>query len=431
VHSIQDILSYIHSPACGDVFEMLYGHGPKVRQAQAARYEALVRKFAALYPGQIRARVFSAPGRAEIGGNHTDHQSGRVLAASVNLDTLAVAAPNGGMVARVHSEGYPPMEIDLTNLAPLMAERGRAAAVVRGCAAQMRAMGRPIGGFDAAVTSDVLAGSGLSSSAAFEVMLCRVLDGLFGDGDMAPKEYAAISKYAENVYFGKPCGLLDQMGSAVGGLAAMDFIRPEPSVEAIAFDFETAGYTLAVVNTGGDHGDLTDAYAAIPADMGFVAAFFEKERLRFVDRAQFEDSLPDLVGKVSDQALLRAMHFFDEDARVPEQVAALKAADLPRFFALVNASGDSSMKRLQNIYVDPGDQPITVALALSERLLRGVGAWRVHGGGFAGTILAFVPLSMFETYKERMDRAFGEGACQPLNIRPVGAYELKIGEASR
>jgi len=403
---------------------MLSGHGAGIREAQAARYEALVRKFAALYPEQAQARIFSAPGRAEIGGNHTDHQSGRVLAASVNLDTLAVAAPNGEMAVRIHSEGYPPMEIDLADLAPVDSERGSTAALVRGCAARMREMGRPIGGFDAAVASDVLAGSGLSSSAAFEVMLCRVMDGLFGGGTMAPDEYATISQYAENVYFGKPCGLLDQMGSAVGGLVAMDFIHPEPSVEAIAFDFEAAGYTLAVVNTGGDHGDLTDAYASIPADMAFVAAFFEKNRLRFVDRALFEDSLPSLVGKVSDQAILRAMHFFDEDARVPEQVAALKAADLPRFFELINASGDSSIKLLQNIYVDPYDQPVMLALALSERLLCGRGAWRVHGGGFAGTILAFVPLPMFEMYKERMDQAFGMGACQPLNIRPVGAYEL-------
>ncbi|MCL1796336.1 MAG: galactokinase, partial [Clostridia bacterium] len=414
-------------PSCGDIFEMLYGHGAGVREKQTARYEALALKFAAQFPERKHARVFSAPGRAEIGGNHTDHQSGRVLAASVNLDTLAIAAPNGGTTVCIHSEGYAPIKVELADLSPLDSERGNSAAVVRGCAARMKETGRPIGGFDAVVTSDVLGGSGLSSSASFEVTLCRIFDNLFGGGDMAPDECAIISQHAENVYFGKPCGLLDQMGCAVGGLVAMDFIRSEPAVEKVAFDFEAAGYTLAVVNTGGDHGDLTGAYASIPADMGFVAAFFEKERLRFVDRSLFEENLPSLVGKISDQAILRAMHFFDENDRVPQQVAALQAADLPRFFELINASGDSSMKLLQNIYVDPNDQPITLALALSERMLRGSGAWRVHGGGFAGTILAFVPLSMYQTYRKRMDQAFGAGACQPLNIRPVGTYELIIG----
>lgn len=426
MNTIDSTIAYFQTPACGETFEMLYGHAAGVKAEQAKRYEKLVRRFAEHFPAQTNVRIFSAPGRAEIGGNHTDHQSGCVLAASVNLDTVAAAATNGEGIIRIESEGYPRIEVKLDTLFARDDERGTSAAVVRGCAARMQALGHAIGGFDAAVTSSVLGGSGLSSSAAFEVMLCRVLDGLYGKGDLGAKTYATVSQYAENEYFGKPSGLLDQMGSAVGGLAAMDFLKPEPAVEAIAFDFEAHGYTLAVVATGGSHDDLTHCYAAIPAEMREVAEHFGKERLRFVDPAAFDKALPQLFGKVSDRAILRAMHFFAENARVAEQVEALKQADLPRFFALVNASGDSSMRLLQNIYDNPQDQSLTLALELSRQMLSGTGAFRIHGGGFAGTILAFVPLDAYAVYSERMDQVFGKGATQPLNIRPVGAYELEI-----
>lgn len=418
-------IAFLKTQSCAEQFAMLYGHGDAIRDAQMNRHEALLKRFYGAFSGG-EVRVFSAPGRAEIGGNHTDHQSGRVLAASINLDTVAAAAPNGSMAIRIDSAGYPPIQIDLADLAPREAERGTSAAVARGVAARLAASGHAIGGFDAAVVSDVLGGSGLSSSAAFEVMLCRVFDGLFGDGRMTPAEIAIIAQYAENQYFGKPCGLLDQMGCATGGLAAMDFERPEPSVEAIAFDFAAHGYALAVVNTGGSHDDLTDAYAAIPREMASVAKLFGKERLRFVDPLQFEAEIPSLYGKVSDRALLRAMHYFDEDARVPGQVNALKEADLLKFFSLIQASGESSIKLLQNIFASPGEQPLSLALALSARFLAGQGACRVHGGGFAGTILSFVPLSMLSAYQRRMDSVFGQDACQPLRIRPVGAYELQM-----
>ena len=407
-----------------ETFAMLYGNGADIEEGQQRRYAALAQRFAERF-GHGEARFFSAPGRAEIGGNHTDHQRGRVLTAAISLDTVAAAAPNGTSWAHVDSEGFPFIEVDLSDLSPREAERGTAAAIIRGCAARLSEMGHAIGGFDAAVTSSVFSGSGLSSSAAFEVMLCAVFDGLFGRGDIPPIVRAQVSQYAENAYFGKPCGLLDQMGSSVGGMVAIDFATAEPIVEQVSYDFAKKGYALAVVNTGGSHDDLTHAYADITVEMRQVAAYFGQERLREVNQMRFETEIPALREKVSERAILRAMHFFDENQRVQAQVEALKADDLPRFLSLITESGDSSWKLLQNIWANPTEQPLTLALALSARMLKERGAWRVHGGGFAGTILSFVPVDLLDEYCGRMDAVFGGGACCPLNIRPVGAYEVK------
>lgn len=398
----------------------LYGDA----RAAAERYRALLDWFASLYPQSRAVRLFSAPGRAEIGGNHTDHQSGRVLAAAVNLDTVAAVAPREDLRVTIYSKGFRPIMLDLSDLSARASERGTAAAVVRGVAARMTELGCRLRGFDAAVISDVPVGSGLSSSAAFEVLVCAVFDGIFGEGGMDAGLRARVAQYAENVYFGKPSGLMDQTASAVGGMVVIDFEREAPDIRPLAFDFAAKGYALAVVGTGGSHDDLTSAYAAIPQEMQSVAACFGKSRLREVDEAAFAEGIPSLRGKVSDRAILRAMHFFGDHARVLDEAAALEAGDLPRFFDCVIASGESSWKWLQNVWASPEEQPLSLALALSEQMLRGRGAWRIHGGGFAGTILAFVPLSMLGEYRARMDAAFGAGACVPLAIRPVGAHEL-------
>lgn len=423
-----DIHKFCKSAACLEKLSMLYGRDENKINAQVGRYAALGERFAGIFPHHRALRFFSAPGRAEIGGNHTDHQSGRVLTASIHLDTLAAVAPNGSSIVRIHSEGFPPAELDLSSLDIQDIEKGTAAALIRGCAFRLKALGYQIGGFDAAITSDVLPGSGLSSSAALEILFCAILDGLFNQGDISPVERAKIGQFAENRYFGKPCGLLDQMGSSFGGLVAIDFQEEEPSIETISFDFAAHGYALAIVNTGGDHGDLTDHYAAIPAEMKQVAAFFGCERLRSVSPERFDQAIPALRAQITDRPILRAMHFFEENDRVPQQVDALKACDLPRFFALIQASGESSIKLLQNIHAKADEQPLSLALELSHQMLRGRGAWRVHGGGFAGTILAFVPLDMMDAYVKRMDSVFGSGACVRLNVRPVGAYELKENE---
>ncbi|MDR0898312.1 MAG: galactokinase [Oscillospiraceae bacterium] len=401
--------------------ESLY---PGRGDAAVRRYDALAARFAALYSEAGAPRFFSAPGRTEIGGNHTDHQGGRVLAAAIDRDSLLAAAPRSDMRVRLHSEGYAPIELDLTDLSPQSAETGTTAALVRGCAAALAKAGRAVGGFDAAATSEVMPGSGLSSSAAMEVLLLATLDGLYGDGTLPAPERAQMAQFAENVYFGKPSGLMDQMASSVGGLVAIDFGGAEPIIDPLSFDFAAQGYALAVVHTGGSHDNLTAAYAAIPAEMEQVAAQFGQKRLRDVDPAAFEAELPALRSRVSDRALLRAMHFFTEDARVPQQAAALRRGDLPGFLALINASGESSQALLQNLYQSPPEEPLALALALSQQMLAGCGAWRVHGGGFAGTILAFVPLDRLDAYRARMDAVFGAGACQPLNIRPVGALEI-------
>ena len=405
----------------------LYGGDEAVLNHQLERYATLIHRHAELFGEHPKVHLVSAPGRTEIGGNHTDHNHGRVLAAAVNLDALCAASPRDDLAVRFHSEGYSPVEIDLSELDPKPEEKGTTAALIRGVAAGMQQAGYRIGGFDAAVTSTVAGGSGLSSSAALEVMLTGVLDSLYNRFDMPYVLRAQISKQAENDWFGKPSGLLDQMASAAGGLVTVDFRDTDrPEVEAISYDFAKKGYALAVVATGGSHANLTDQYAAIPAEMKAVAACFSLPALRGLTAEQLADKAGELRKKVSDRALLRAFHFIREDERVPEEVAALKEDRIGDFPRLIIDSGRSSYMYLQNVFADNRDQSLSLALCLAEELLRADGAWRIHGGGFAGTTLNFVPLAKVQAFTEEMERTFGKGCCQVLNIRPVGAARIEL-----
>lgn len=370
-----------------------------------------------------RVSIFSAPGRTEIGGNHTDHQQGKVLAGSVDLDALACAAPNDTTTVRICSEGYGIISVDAAELTPIKGEENTTAALIRGILAGIHELGCPICGFDAYVISDVPGGSGLSSSACFEVLIGTIINGLFCGSKLPMASIARIGQYAENVYFGKPSGLLDQMGCALGGIVAIDFHKKDsPAVRAVEFDFASAGYALCIVDTGADHADLTDDYAAVPAEMKAVAACFGKDVLSEVDEADFYTALPAVRAKVGDRAVLRAIHYFGDCNRVEQQATALEAGDFDAFLAMVNASGKSSFTYLQNIstYRNPAEQPVALALAVAEHLLNGRGAFRVHGGGFAGTIQAFVPLALVPEFQQGMDALLGEGACRVTNIRPVG-----------
>ena len=366
---------------------------------------------------------FSAPGRTEIGGNHTDHQHGCVLAAAVNLETIADVTLNGTDRIWVQSEGYPAFYVDLNDLSIHENEMNTTAALVRGVAAAFAERGASIQGFDMVVTSTVLPGSGLSSSAAFEVLVGTIINELFFDKKLSPIEIAQIGQYAENVYFGKPCGLMDQMASSVGGMVYIDFEDSEnPTVEKIDFDFQAAGYALCIIDSGADHADLTDEYAAITRELKALCGFFGKEYLRQIPVCDFMDALPSLRGKVSDRAILRAIHVYHENSRVGVQAQALKNNDLDKFLQLVTASGHSSWMYMQNICPAGAlkQQPVAYALALCDTLLQGKGAYRVHGGGFAGTVQAFVPMNMLETFKQIIEKNLGEGSCHVLNVRPYG-----------
>ena len=373
------------------------------------------------------AALFTGPGRTEIGGNHTDHQHGHVLCGSVDLDMLACAAPNGLDVIRVHSEGYPAPEVALDSLSPREDEKNTSAALVRGVAAKIAELGHTLCGFDAYVTSNVLSGSGLSSSAAYEVLIGNILNHLCCGGALDPVEIAKIGQYAENVYFGKPCGLMDQMGSAVGGAVAIDFHDPaSPVVRRADYDFSASGHALCIVDTASSHGDLTDDYADITREMGAVAAYFGQKFLRDVPEADFHAALPALRASCGDRAVLRALHYYEDDRRAVEEAEALAEGDFPRFLALVNASGLSSALHLQNTWSisDPRQQAIPVCLAVGRELLEGTGAIRVHGGGFAGTIQAFVPNDKLVSFKTGMEALLGPGKCHILHIRPQGGIKI-------
>ena len=371
---------------------------------------------------------FSAPGRTEISGNHTDHQHGCVLAAAVNLETVAQVEMNGADLIRVQSEGYPPVEVDLNDLTVHEEEKNTTAALIRGVAAAFSRRGAELRGFDAKVHSTVLPGSGLSSSAAFEVLIGTICNELFFGKQMNAVEIAQIGQYAENVYFGKPCGLMDQTASSVGGMVFIDFADPAaPVVEKIDFDFTAAGHALCIIDSGADHADLTDEYAAIPSELKRVSAFFGKEVLRDIPEAVFFAALPELRHQVPDRAILRAVHFYQENSRVQRQAQALREGDFDTFLRLVSESGRSSWMYLQNITPAGATehQDVAVALALCDTLLRGRGAFRVHGGGFAGTVQAFVPLDMLNSFKTGIEHVLGEGKCHVLSIRPEGGIREK------
>ena len=407
----------------------LYGPDQKEISKQLRRYSRLDQVFSQKF-GSRQRHYFSTPGRTEIGGNHTDHNHGRVLAASINLDSIAVASPSSGRVVRLYSQGYDrPFIVDLDDLKVQADEQATTSALIRGIAFRLQELGYTIGGFDACMTSDVLPGSGLSSSASVEVLIGSIFNALFNRNKINPLILARVGQFAENKYFGKPCGLMDQMACAIGGIIAIDFKNPaKTSVRKIKFNFNSSKYSLVVVNTGGNHVDLTPDYAAIPAEMKFVAAALGAMTMRDVEKKNFFSMIPELRQKTGDRAVLRALHFLQDNDRVNKQVLALQAGDFADFLRLINESGNSSYKWLQNIYAthDAREQGVALALALTEKYIREInaGACRIHGGGFAGTILVFLPDSAVKNYTRLMEPVFGKKSILPLRIRDKGSVNL-------
>jgi galactokinase len=405
----------------------LYGSDPVILAGRRQRFLDALDSYEKIYGASGDIAVFSVPGRTEICGNHTDHNAGLVLAASVDLDIIAVVSENNANIVNIRSEGFEQDSVSLSSLQPLASERFRPASLIRGICAGFALSGCMPGGFNAYTTSDVLKGSGLSSSAAFEVMTASVINDLFCEGSYDRIEIARISQRAENEYFGKPCGLMDQIACSEGGLVYIDFGIPDrPVVQRIEYDFSETGHSLVIVDTGGSHADLNGDYAALPAEMKYAAAYFGKETLRDVSMDDIIDDMAGLRKIGNDRAILRAIHYMNENKRVTEQVKALKGNDFKEFLRLVSESGNSSWKLCQNIYScsDHKKQGLALALAVSSEILGASGACRVHGGGFAGTIQAFVPAKLEDRYLSAMKRIFGDGSCHKLNIRPVGSVRL-------
>ncbi len=416
------LLAAIRRPYATERFHHLYGHREGGLAYQITRYSRLVKAHEDVFHDQHSPLyMVSAPGRTEIGGNHTDHNNGCVLAAAINLDTLACVSPSNDMTVRIHSEGYPALTVDLCDLSVMEEEKGTSAALIRGVAKGLKDRGFEIGGFHASVVSDVMGGSGLSSSAAYEVLISRVFEILYNrDKELDATSRAQLSQYAENVYFGKPSGLMDQMACSTGGLVNIDF-KAEPKVKPLQFNFGHHGYQLVVVGTGSSHDNLTDEYAAIRSEMQQIAQFFGEKTLRGVRPENVYQQMQTLRQRFGERAILRAMHFFFENERVKQQVNALQQGDLEAFFAAVNASGRSSWTMLQNIYpAGSVNQPLALALAVADALMKGQGAYRVHGGGFAGTTLNFVPEERVDEFVRCMEQVFGTGCCNVLDVRQDG-----------
>lgn len=412
------------------VIKELYGSSEQIISHQKKRYLEAVERFNKYFPEHDEVQIYSAPGRTEIGGNHTDHQHGCVLAATVDLDVIAVVAFHNEGVIRVQSAGYPQNHVDLNDLSVQKKETGSSSALIRGIASRFHEMGVKISGFDAYTTSDVLSGSGLSSSAAFEVLIGTIIDSHYNHGKAGAVEIAKIGQYAENVYFGKKSGLMDQMVSSVGGLVSIDFHDTEnPAIKSFPYDFEKSGYCLCVTDTKGSHANLTDDYVAVRSEMESIAEQFGKAVLRDVDENEFYSSIPELRKKCSDRAVMRAAHFFAENRRAVLEADALSEGNMENFLALVRQSSESSANLLQNLYScsQPTQQEIPLGIMLSQRILGEKGAVRVHGGGFAGTIQAFVPAEKVNEYSKEMNRIFGDGSCYILRIRPVGGIEITEG----
>lgn len=407
-------------------FKELYGTDEAQLEYQRQRYLSAVNNFAKLYPKRKNIRIFSAPGRTEIGGNHTDHQHGCVLAAAVNLDAIAVVAFHHDGFIRIKSEGYEPFTVNINEVSVKEGKTGTTA-IVSGIVARFMDMGIKVGGFDLYCTSDVICGSGISSSAAFETLIGTIIDSYYNDNKAGAVEIAKIGQFAENVYFGKNSGLMDQMVSSVGGLVFIDFSDTEqPKVEGFSCDFEEYGYCLCITDTKSSHADLTDDYTAIRNEMENIAKHFGKSHLRFVNELLFYNEIPKLRETCSDRAIIRATHFFEENNRAKFEASALKDGNFEYFLELVRQSGRSSEAYLQNHYScsDPENQAITLAVMLSRRFLGNSGAVRVHGGGFAGTIQAFVPVGLADDYINEMNRIFGDKSCTKMKIRPVGGIEI-------
>lgn len=393
---------------------------------QKDRYNKALTEFSNIFDNE-EVEIYSAPGRTEVGGNHTDHQRGKVLAASVNIDCLAVVSKNDDFIINLKSEGYDSLSIVLNDLSKKDEEEGTTTSLIKGVVKSFADNGYKIGGFNAYVTSEVLSGSGLSSSAAFEVLIGNILSGLYNDEIVSPIDIAKYGQYAENTYFGKPSGLMDQMASSVGGLVNIDFENKDyPVIVPLAINFELFNHSLCIVDTKGSHDDLTFEYASIPNEMKTVCGFFNKEVLREVDEEEFYKNISKFKEITGERAILRAIHIFDENKRVDNEVLSLLAKDFEKFKTLVKESGRSSYDLLQNVYPTskPTEQGLSLALALTSKVLKDQGAYRVHGGGFAGTIQAFVPNDLVKEYKEKIEMVFGEGSCHILKIRSVGGTKV-------
>ena len=418
---------YINSGGMDDKLADIYADKALV-DGQRKRYAAALDKFVELY-GNREVEVYSAPGRSEVGGNHTDHQHGQVLAASVNLDVIAIVSATDDGIIKVVSDSFDIAPIDVKDLAKKADEEGSSEALIRGVAGKLKKDGYKVGGFVAYMTSDVLVGAGLSSSAAFEVAVGNVLSGLYNDMKLTDVYIAKVSQYAENDYFGKPCGLMDQMASSVGSLVNIDFYDVnEPVINPVKVDFDKFGHSLCIVDTKGNHADLTEDYAAIPVEMKKVANYLGKDYLKEVPYDGFYEKIPELRKACGDRAVLRAIHFFEDDRRVGDEVNALKTGDFEEFKRLITESGNSSYKYLQNVYSnnDVDNQNISLALALTERYLGSRAGYRVHGGGFAGTIQAFVPNELVSGYKEEIEKYFGADSCHVLKVRKYGGMKVVV-----
>lgn len=405
-------------------------YGAEAAEFQKKRYDKAVKSFKELY-GDVSYRLFSASGRTEIGGNHTDHNHGKVLAAGVSLDVIAVVEKTDDNIIKIKSEGFDEDTVDLSNLSVVENEKNSSSSLIRGVADGFIKNGYKIGGFRAYTTSNVLKGSGLSSSAAFEVLVGTILNCLYNAQQVNAVKIAQIAQYAENVHFGKPSGLMDQMASSVGSFITIDFENPEnPVIGSVDFDFKKAGYNLCIVDTKGNHADLTGEYGAIPAEMKSVAGFFGKDFLREITREQLMENIAEVRNACSDRAVLRALHFFDENERVDREFNALSQGKIQDFLSEINESGNSSYKYLQNIFASsaPDEQGLSMGLYAAECILENEGAFRVHGGGFAGTIQAFVPDSKLDKFRNEMNRIFGDGSCHVVSIRPVGGVEISAEE---
>lgn len=423
--NVSEIKNRIIRGDYNDTFTMLYGE----TQMAAERYISALENFERIFGERDNIRIFSAPGRTEVGGNHTDHQHGCVLAGSVNLDVIGVVSQTNTGIVRIKSEGYYMDKVDISDLSVNKNEKGFSSSLIRGVLAAFKNDGYDIGSFDAYTTSNVLKGSGLSSSAAFEVLVSNIVNGLFNNHKADSVSLAKYSQFAEREYFGKPCGLLDQMASSVGGFVYADFLDPQdPVVEKISFDIKKSGHTLCLIDTGGSHADLTDDYAAITVECKNLSNALDAEYLRDADESRFFAEIPRLREACGDRAVLRGLHIFNENKRVLLQRSALKQGDFKQFLSLVNASGQSSYDYLQNLYSPSKifEQGLCLAIALAKQFLGESGACRVHGGGFAGTVQCYVPDDRFLEFKKSMESVFGGDSCIRIFIRPVGGYEMKL-----
>lgn len=424
-----EIRSRLENGFYDEQISFLYSCEINQTKKYADRYIAVLDGFEETFGKPEQTALFSAPGRTEIGGNHTDHQHGCVLAGSVNLDVIAAVSLNGTNKIRIQSKGYKMDIIDLDDLEIKEEQMDKAISLIRGVTKKFVDLGYELKGFDAYTMSNVLKGSGLSSSAAFEVLVGTIINGLFANNEVTPVDIAKFGQFAENVYFGKPSGLMDQMASSVGSVVSIDFESTEnPVIKKVDFDLKKYGYALCIIDSGADHADLTHEYAAVPVDMKEVAAYFGKEYLRQVDENEFLANIKNIREKLkNDRAVLRAYHFFNDTRYACEEAEALRNGDFDKFLKIVRKSGLSSYMYLQNVYASsmPKAQAMSVALAMCGELLGDKGAYRVHGGGFAGTVQAFVPFDMLENFKMGMENILGDNMCHVLSIRPTGGYELK------